>query len=152
MSAAPTFRPPLILESGARGRLRRSVDLLLTLALWAGWGYLLAGAVGALWIPPFVHRLLPVTPPDHPWEVIRVGLYCLAGAGVICAAMLTRTLIDRRRFGGADRRRHPAMLDDAALAAAFRVRPEELPAWRRSRRLVVHYDEDGTIGRIEAGD
>lgn len=150
MPAAP-FHPPLILESGAHGRLRRVIDLVLTLGLWAGWGYLLAAAAGALWIPPFVHRLLPVTPPDHPWEVIRVGLYCLAGAGLICVLMLVRTLIDRRRFGGADRRRQLAMLDDDAVGTAFGVRAEALPAWRRSRRLVVHFDDDGAIGRIEAG-
>lgn len=151
MPAAPPFHPPLILESGARGRIRRLVDLMLTLALWAGWGYLLAGAVGALWIPPFVHLLLPVAPPNHPWDVIRIGLFCLAGAAVLCVLMLGRTLIDRRRFGGDDRRQQQAMLDDASVAAAFGVRADDLPVWRKARHLVVHFDDAGAIERIDTG-
>ena len=151
MPAPPPFHPPLILESGARSRLRRVTDLALTLGLWIGWGYLLAAAVGALWIPPFVHRLLPVAPPDHPWDVIRIGLFCLAGAGVLCVLMLGRTLIDRRRFGGDDRRRQQAMLDDATVAAAFGVGADDLPGWRKARRLVVHFDDQGAIERIDTG-
>ena len=151
MPAPTPFRPPLILESGARGRLRRVTDLALTLGLWIGWGYLLAAAVGALWIPPFVHRLLPVAPPDHPWDVIRIGLFCLAGAGVLCVLMLVRTLVDRRRFGGADRRRQQAMLDDVRVGAAFGVAAADLPTWRRARRLVVHFDDQGAIERVDTG-
>ena len=151
MQGPQPFQPPLILESGARGHLRRITDFALTLGLWASWGYLLAAAVGALWMPPFVHRLLPVAPPDHPWDVIRIGLFCIAGAGVICLAMLIRTLVDRHRFGGADRRRQQAMLDDATLAAAFGVPAEELRSWRQARRLVVHFDDDGAIDRVDTG-
>lgn len=151
MPAPPPFHPPLILESGARSRLRRVTDLALTLGLWIGWGYLLAAAVGALWIPPFVHKLLPVAPPDHPWEVIRIGLFCLAGAGILCVLMLVRTLVDRRRFGGADRRRRQAMLDDGRVGAAFGVAGEDLPAWRKARRLVVQFDDAGGIERVDTG-
>lgn len=98
-----------------------------------------------------MHRLLPVAPPDHPWDVIRIGLFCLAGAGVLCVLMLGRTLIDRRRFGGDDRRRQQAMLDDATVAAAFGVRADDLPGWRKARRLVVHFDDQGAIERIDTG-
>lgn len=146
------FVPPLIFDAASRPRIARWRDAVLTLLLWAGWCYLLAAAVGSLWVPPFVQRLLPVAPPAHPWDVVRIALLCVAIATFICMLMLLRVIVERRRFAGEDRRRAFPRPDDAAIAGDFGVPAAALPGWRAARRLVIHHDGAGQVVAVEAGD
>lgn len=139
------FVPPLILESASRSRAARWRDALLTVMLWAGWLYLLAAALGTLWVPPFVQRLLPVAPPAHPWDVVRVALICVVIATSACMVMLLRVIAERRRYAGEDRRQPFPRPDDAAIAADFGVPADQLPALRSARRLVIHHDAAGRV-------
>jgi poly-beta-1,6-N-acetyl-D-glucosamine biosynthesis protein PgaD len=139
------FTPPLILNAASRSRAARWRDAALTSVLWAGWVYLLAAAVGTLWVPPFVQRLLPVEPPAHPWYVVRIALICVMIATSACMILLLRVIAERRRYAGEDRRQAFPRPDDAAIAADFSVRAEELPAWRSARRLVIHHDAAGRV-------
>lgn len=143
------FTPPLILDAPSRSRFQRWRDGLLTALLWCGWCYLLAAAIGALWIPPFVQKLLPVAPPAHPWEVIRIAVLCLVIAIVICVLVLLRVMRERHLYAGEDRRQPFPVPDDAALGAAFGVDPAALPGWRAASRLIIHHDADGAITRVE---
>ncbi|HWT08880.1 MAG TPA: poly-beta-1,6-N-acetyl-D-glucosamine biosynthesis protein PgaD [Roseomonas sp.] len=145
------FNPPLILDAASRPRAARWRDAALTVLLWAGWCYLLAAAVGTLWVPPFVQRLLPVAPPAHPWDVIRIAVLCVAIATFACTILLLRVIAERRRFAGEDRRRAFPRPDDAAIAADFGVPAADLPGWRAARRLVVHHDGAGRITGVDAG-
>lgn len=152
MHAPVRFTPPLILDAASRPRAARWRDAVLTVLLWAGWAYLLTAAVGALWVPPFVQRLLPVAPPAHPWDVVRIAVLCVAIATLICTLMLLRVIVERRRFAGEDRRRAFPRPDDAALAEDFAVAATDLPAWRAARRLVIHHDAAGQVVRVETGE
>lgn len=143
------FTPPLILDAASRPRAARGRDAVLTVLLWAGWCYLLAAAVGSLWVPPFVQRLLPVAPPEHPWDVIRIALLCVAIATFACTMLLLRVIAERRRFSGEDRRRAFPRPDDAAIAADFGVAAADLPGWRAARRLVVHHDAAGQVVAVD---
>jgi poly-beta-1,6-N-acetyl-D-glucosamine biosynthesis protein PgaD len=144
------FTPPLILDAASRPAAARWRDAVLTVLLWAGWAYLLAAAIGALWVPPFVHRLLPVEPPENPWRVVRIAAFFVIFALVLCSLLLLRVVAERRRYRGQDRRRAFPCPDAAALAADFGVPAAELPAWRAARRLVVHHDAEGRVVRVEA--
>ena len=146
------FVPPLILDAASRSRAARWRDAVLTLLLWAGWCYLLAAAVGSLWVPPFVQRLLPVAPPDHPWDVVRIALLCVAIATFICMLMLLRVIVERRRFAGEDRRRAFPRPDDATIAKDFHVAAADLPGWRAARHLVIHHDATGQVVQVEVGE
>ncbi|GGJ27680.1 hypothetical protein GCM10011320_38680 [Neoroseomonas lacus] len=146
------FVPPLILDAASRPRAARWRDAVLTLLLWAGWCYLLAAAVGALWVPPFVQRLLPVAPPAHPWDVVHVAVLCVAIATFICTLMLLRVIVERRRYAGEDRRRAFPRPDDAAIAEDFGVAAAALPGWRSARRLAIHHDAAGQVIRMETGE
>lgn len=148
--AAP-FDPPLILDAASRPRAARWRDGALTLLLWAGWFYLLMAALGTLWVPPFVQHLLPVEPPDRPWEVIRVALINLGIAAAICGLMLARAQRERRRFAGEDRRLAFQVPTTQEVAAALQAPAAEVPAWRAARRLVVHHDSAGRVVRAETG-
>lgn len=139
------FTPPLILDAASRPRAARWRDAALTVLLWAGWLYLLAAALGTLWIPPFVQRLLPVEPPAHPWDVVRIALACVLVATSTCMVLLLRLIAERRRYAGEDRRRAFPRPDDAAIAADFAVPADQLPAWRSARRLVIHHDAAGQV-------
>lgn len=143
------FTPPLILDAASRPTAARWRDSVLTVLLWGGWAYLLLAALGALWVPPFVHRLLPVQPPDNPWQVVRIAALCVIIAMVACSVLLLRVIAERRRYRGEDRRRAFPRPDDAALAADFGVPAAGLPAWRAARRLVVHHDAEGRVVRVE---
>lgn len=148
MDASQPFTPPLILRAASRPRLARLGDALLTLLLWAGWLYLLLAAIGTLWVPPFVQFLLPVAPPAHPWDVLRSTLLCVTVAVILCALMLLRVLLERRRLAREDRRRRFPHPDDATIARDFGVDAAELPRWRAARRLVVLHDVDGRVVRV----
>jgi poly-beta-1,6-N-acetyl-D-glucosamine biosynthesis protein PgaD len=139
------FIPPLILDAASRPRAARWRDTALTVLLWAGWCYLLTAALGALWVPPFVHRLLPVEAPAHPWDVLRIAVICVMIATSACMVMLLRVIAERRRYAGEDRRRSFPRPDDAAIAADFAVPVDQLPAWRAARRLVMHHDATGQV-------
>lgn len=151
MTDSGRFVPPLILDAASRPRAARWRDAVLTVLLWCGWAYLLAAAVGSLWVPPFVQRLLPVAPPAHPWDVVRVAVLCVAIATFACTILLLRVIAERRRFAGEDRRRAFPRPGDAAIAADFGVAAADLPGWRAARRLVVHHDGGGRIVGVETG-
>jgi poly-beta-1,6-N-acetyl-D-glucosamine biosynthesis protein PgaD len=146
------FEAPLILDAASRPRLSRIGDAVVTLLLWMGWFYLLLAAIGSLWIPPFVHRLLPVEPPDNPWTVIRIALINAAIAALVCVVMYGRVLREKRLFAGDDRRLGFAPPTDEQIAAALRAPLADLPAWRSARRLVVHHDDTGAIIGAEIGN
>lgn len=146
------FTPPIILDAASRPRAARWRDAVLTVLLWACWFYLLAAAVGSLWMPPFVQRLLPVAAPAHPWDVIRIAVLCIAIAAFACTFLLLRIIIERRRYAGEDRRRYFPRPDDVAIATDFGVSAADLPAWRAARRLVVHHDAEGHIIGVDAGE
>lgn len=146
------FRAPLILHSASRSRAARLRDAVLTAMLWCAWAYMLVAALGALWVPPFVQMLLPVDPPERPWEVIRAALLVFAIAATICTAMLLRATFERRRFAGDDRRLAFPRPDDAAIADDFGVDAAALPAWRAARRMVAHHDAAGRVQGMDIGD
>lgn len=147
----PDFTPPLILHATSRSRLMRVRDGVVTALLWAGWLYLLIAAIGTLWLPPFVHHLLPVDPPSNPWGVLESAALCAAIAGGVCAVVRWRVSRHRRRFAGEDRRKALPQPDAADLAAEFGVPADDLVVWRRSRRLLVHQDRDGRVVAVETG-
>lgn len=149
MPSDTPFTPPLILDAASRPAVLRWRDAVLTVLLWAGWAYLLLAAIGALWVPPFVHRLLPVEPPDNPWQVVRIAALCVITAMLLCSMLLLRVIAERRRYRREDRRRAFPPPDDVALAADFGVPAARLPAWRAARRLVVHHDAEGRVVRVE---
>lgn len=151
MTPGKSFEAPLILDAASRPRLARIADAVLTTLLWAGWAYLLLAAIGSLWIPPFVHRLLPVEPPDDPWTVIRIGLINGGVAALVCIVMYLRVLDEKKRFAGDDRRLGFAPPTDEQIAAALHAPADQLPAWRAARRLVVHHDETGAVVAVETG-
>lgn len=144
------FRAPLILRAASRPRAARLRDAALTGLLWLAWVYLLLAAVGTLWVPPFAHLLLPVEPPGQPWSVIRAAVLMVSIAAVLCALMLLRVVLERRRFAGEDRRRGFPRPDDAVIAPDFGADAANLPAWRAARRLVVHHDAQGRVARVDA--
>jgi poly-beta-1,6-N-acetyl-D-glucosamine biosynthesis protein PgaD len=150
MHGAVRFTPPLILVAASRSRAARWRDAALTMVLWAGWLYLLAAAVGTLWVPPFVQWLLPVEPPAHPWDVVRIALICVMIATSACMILLLRVIAERRRYAGEDRRRAFPRPDDAAIAADFGVAAEQLAGWRSARRLVVQHDAAGRVVAVTA--
>jgi hypothetical protein len=131
------------------GRLR---DLLVTLLLSAGWGYLPVAAFGAVWIPPFVHRLLPVAPPQSTILLVLEVLACLGLAVVGPGFVFARTMRDKRRVAGADRRLSPEPPVDAELASVIGAQALDLPALRAARRIVLQHRPDGLIERAEMGD
>jgi|GEM_PF-6549757 len=149
--AGPRFVPPLILDAASRPVAARRRDAVLTVLLWSCWLYLLVAAIGAVWVPPFVHRMLPVEPPANPWVMVRPALFCAVVAAVVVAAMLLRVIAERRRYKGADRRRGFPRPSDADIAADFGVPEGSLPAWRAGRRLVVRHDAEGRILHVETG-
>ena len=146
-----TFRAPLILRATSRSRAARWRDAVLTILLWCAWLYMLLAALGALWTPPFVQMLLPVDPPGRPWEVIRAALLMVGIATAVCAVMMLRVVLERRRFAGEDRRLGFPRPDDATIARDFGVDPAALPDWRAARRLVVHHDTAGQVRAVETG-
>jgi poly-beta-1,6-N-acetyl-D-glucosamine biosynthesis protein PgaD len=98
-----------------------------------------------------VQHLLPVEPPDRPWEVIRVALLNLGVAAALCLLMLGGVLHEKRRFAGEDRRLGFALPGAAEVAAALRAPPADMAAWRAARRLVVHHDPAGNVVRADTG-
>lgn len=146
------FHPPLILHATSRSRLARWCDAGLTGLLWLAWLYLLLAAVGALWVPPFAHLMLPVEPPRNPWQVVHTAVFLVSIAVLLCALMLLRVVLERRRFAGEDRRRGFPPPNDDAIAADFGIDTASLPAWRAARRLVVHHDATGRVSRVETCD
>ena len=90
------FRAPLVLNAAARPRAARWRDTAMTLLLWSTWLYMLLAAIGALWLPPFVHMLLPVDPPGRPWDVIRISLLLACVAAFACTMMLLRVSLSLR--------------------------------------------------------
>lgn len=145
----PDFEPPLILDAASRSRASRIRDAMLTALLWVLWLYLLLAAVGTLWVPPFVQHLLPVSPPEHPWVVIRLALLNLLVALAVCALMFVRVLLERRRFAGDDRRLGFAPPSEAEIAAALSLPAADLTHWRAAKRLVVHHDATGRVVEVE---
>ena len=145
------FTPPLILHAVSRSRLARIGDVVVTALLWAGWLYLLVAAIGALWMPPFVHRMLPVDPPSNPWGILKAVVVYAAIAGGLCATVRWRISLHRRWFAGEDRRRSLVQPDVVTMAADFNVPTEDLATWRISRRLVVYQDHGGHIVAVEQG-
>jgi poly-beta-1,6-N-acetyl-D-glucosamine biosynthesis protein PgaD len=145
------FVPPLILDAASRPVAARRRDALVTMVLWCCWLYLLVAAIGAVWVPPFVHHMLPVEPPESPWSVLRIALGCVLFAAALVAYFLVRVIAERRRFRGEDRRRAFPRPADEEIAADFGVAAHDLPLWRAARRMVVHHDEAGRILRVETG-
>lgn len=145
------FHAPLILRASSRRRADRLRDAGLTAVLWCGWAYLLAASVGALWVPPFVHRLLPVQPPEEPGQLLGVVIICALIAFAIMGGMLGRALTDRKRFAGQDRRRAAPEPTEAELVALLGVETLDLPVLRAARRMVLHHGPDGRIVRAETG-
>lgn len=144
------FTPPLILHATSRSRFMQVRDGVVTALLWVGWLYLLVAAIGALWLPPFVHHLLPVDPPSNPWDVAKAAAVCAAIAGGFSVLVRWRISRHRRRFSGEDRRKALPQPDLADLAVEFGVPADDLAVWRRSRRLVVHQDRNGRVVAVEA--
>lgn len=143
------FSPPLIMHATSRSFAAKTCDLVVTALLWSGWLYLLVAAIGALWMPPFVHLLLPVDPPSSSWDALTTAAVCTVIAAGLCAFVRWRVSLHRRRFAGEDRRRsfpEPQVID---LAMEFDVSAQDLAAWRTSRRLRVHQDEDGRVVEVE---
>lgn len=133
------FVAPLILRAASRRRAVVLRDLLVTVVVWCGWLYLLVAAVGVFWIPPFVHELLPVSPPESPWPTIEIVLACAVLALLGTVLIAGRAMLDRRRFAGADRRRAMPDPTDAELAAALDAATLDLAALRAARRIVLHH-------------
>jgi poly-beta-1,6-N-acetyl-D-glucosamine biosynthesis protein PgaD len=148
--SAQPFAAPLITRAASRGTAGRLRDAVLTALLWSGWCYLLVATVGVFWIPPFVHRLLPVAPPDSPLITLLAVLACV-GVALACTLVVTsRALRDRARFGGTDRRQGAAAPADAEVAAVLGSADLDLAALRRARRIVLHHATDGTLQRVES--
>ncbi len=151
MPPAEPFVAPLITRAASRGAIARLRDAALTALLWCGWFYLLVAAVGVFWIPPFVHRLLPVEPPASLWPTLAAALACVAVALLGTLVVAARALRDRARFAAADRRRATPEPTDAELAAALGAPGLDLAALRQARRVVLHHGADGTGQRVERG-
>ncbi|WP_237212878.1 poly-beta-1,6-N-acetyl-D-glucosamine biosynthesis protein PgaD [Falsiroseomonas oryziterrae] len=143
------FVAPLILRSGARRRAAMLRDLLLTMLVWCGWLYLLVAAIGVFWLPPFVHELLPVEPPESPRRMIEIVLGCAAVAVLGTVFVAARAMLDRRRFAGADRRRAAPEPTDAQLVAELRAEPIDPAALRAARRIVLHHGAHGVVERAD---
>jgi poly-beta-1,6-N-acetyl-D-glucosamine biosynthesis protein PgaD len=143
------FTPPLIMHATSRSFAARAGDVAVTVLLWSGWLYLLVAAIGALWVPPFVHRMLPVDPPSSSWDGLRTAAICAVIAAGLCAFVRWRVSRHRRWFAGEDRRRSLPNPEVSDLAVEFDVSAEDLAAWRTSRRLRVHQDEHGRVVGVE---
>jgi poly-beta-1,6-N-acetyl-D-glucosamine biosynthesis protein PgaD len=146
---AQTFSAPLIARAASRGELAQALDGALTALLWCGWLYLLVAAVGVFWLPPFVHRLLPVEPPESPLATLLAVLGCAALAVLGTSVIAGRALRDRARFAGTDRPQAASPPADAELARALSAEGQDLGALRRARRIVLHHAADGTLLRAD---
>jgi poly-beta-1,6-N-acetyl-D-glucosamine biosynthesis protein PgaD len=146
---AKPFAAPLITRAASRGVAGRLRDTLLTALLWCGWCYLLVAAAGVFWIPPFVHRLLPVAAPESPLDTLVTVVVCVGLALAGTLVVTGRALRDRARFAGADRRQAAAEPTDAELAATLGGAGLDAGALRNARRVVLHHAADGTLQRVE---
>lgn len=142
------FEAPLILDAPSRGPVAQWRDAVLTGLLWAGWLYLLVAAIGMLWVPPFVHRLLPVSAPESAWPFLAV-LACAAVALGGCLWVLERAMRDRRRFAGGDRRSAPPGVGDGEMGTALGAPTLDLASLRSARSIVLRHGADG---RLEAAE
>ena len=146
------FVAPLILKAPSHRWAAQLRDAVLTALVWLGWFYLLVASLGAVWTPPFVQILLPVSAPENPGPLILVVGLCLLAALVLMGGMLSRALADRKRFAGKDRRRETPEPTEAELLEALGVETLDLPALRAARRMVLHHGPDGRVTRAELGD
>jgi poly-beta-1,6-N-acetyl-D-glucosamine biosynthesis protein PgaD len=145
-----TSRPLIVVEPSLQSRAQRLTTLVLTIVLW----------VLAIWLC---------------WPALRaigcwlVDAQCGAAVGwflhwaydeLVLIAVLTATTvggliawaaIQRRRFRDARRRRVRPSVNVEQLAQRHRLDPKRLAKWQRAPRLVVHYNDDGTVRRILAG-
>jgi poly-beta-1,6-N-acetyl-D-glucosamine biosynthesis protein PgaD len=143
------FRAPLIVAAPAHRRGAQIRDAMLTAVLWCAWLYMLVAAFGALWVPPFVQRLLPVEMPDDPSRLLLIVIGCMVAALLGTGAILARALKDRRRFAGEDRRRETPEPTEAEMVDALGVPTLDLVALRAARRVVLHHGPDGRVVRAE---
>jgi biofilm PGA synthesis protein PgaD len=145
------FEAPLILDAPPSRRWARLRETVLTAVVWVGWLYLLAATLGVFWIPPFVHYLLPIAAGLAALPILVVVGACLAIAAVIMTFVMVRTLSDRRRFAGADRRREGTEPTDAELAASLGAETLDPATLRGEKRIVMHHGKDGRMVRAELG-
>lgn len=146
---AEPFRAPLIVAAPEHRRGAQIRDAVLTAVLWCAWLYLLVAAFGAVWVPPFVQRLLPVEMPEDPSRLVLIVLGCMAVAFLGTGAILARALKDRRRFAGEDRRREAPEPTEEEMVTALGVATLDLGALRAARRVVLHHGPDGRVVRAE---
>jgi poly-beta-1,6-N-acetyl-D-glucosamine biosynthesis protein PgaD len=148
---AEPFAAPLILKAPAHRWAAQIRDAVLTALVWCGWCYLLVACLGAVWTPPFVQHLLPVSRPEDPAPLVLVVLMCLLAALILMGGMLNRALRERKRFAGEDRRRETPEPTEAEMLEALGVETLDLPALRAARRVVLHHGPDGRVVRAEMG-
>ncbi|HVL57345.1 MAG TPA: poly-beta-1,6-N-acetyl-D-glucosamine biosynthesis protein PgaD, partial [Burkholderiaceae bacterium] len=120
--------------------------VLWALAIWLCWPALHAigcWVVGADCVAP-VGRFFVWA---H-YELVLIAVLTVATVG----ALIGWALIQRQRFRSKNRRRARPSVTVEQLARRHRLDPKRLEKWQRAQRLVVHYNDDGTVRRIRAGD
>jgi len=126
---------------------------ILTLGWWLFWFYLWLPLIGP-WISdhPLMQKLIASHKYTREQYWILVDLFIIVGiAALIIAIVMGIWAYYNLRNPGRERRRRPTPVSVDQLARFFVVKAPELYEWQREKRLIIHYDEQGVIQRVDAG-
>lgn len=146
-----TTRALIVVEPSLQSRAQRATGVVLTLVLWGLWAWLCwpaLHAIGCAAVGAQCSDALPRFVELRRDELLLIAALTVAFTG----ALLAWATIQRRRFRSRTRRRPRAPVVVEELARRHRLDPQALAKWQRARRLVVHYNDDGTVRRIESAD
>lgn len=132
--------------------LPRSIDILLTLAAWGGFAYLLFDGVRQVAVSDLQEarvQIAALLPGAQFFATLGSLLFYLALALLFCAVLLGWAKYNQIRAARYQRRQRVPDICHATLAASFGVQPCVLAQLQQEQVLIAHHDEHGELCAVD---
>jgi biofilm PGA synthesis protein PgaD len=131
-----------IIEDGSLlSFLRKGTEWSVTIVAWSAWVYCFLPLLTLLlWGVGFRVAIIEGVMLDQAAGLASVALSYLVGLLLVVLVIHSWSSYNKHRYGGLDRRRHPAPVADEELEAFFGLPSASLAAARQAERAVVSFD------------